>query len=79
MSNVRAFSQSASSARKEQYLLVGAVLGDEALDVVAAAPAARLARYLERRLADVGQGEGVAHVSHPSSALGRLSRPDRSP
>ena len=39
---------------------VGAMLGDEPLDVVAPASAARLAHDLDGRRADVGQGDRVA-------------------
>jgi hypothetical protein len=54
MLSERAFSQSASATQEIGQLGVGAMLGNEPLDVVATAPSARLAHDLDRRLPDVG-------------------------
>ena len=59
---------------------VGAVLGDEPFHVVAPAPVAGLAQDLDRRLADVGQGDRVAGMGLELAAgLGTLWLPANDP
>lgn len=60
MENERACSQLARIALRLGQPHVGAVRGDEPLDVVPPSAAAPLAQGLDRGLADVGQGDRVA-------------------